>query len=263
MSEETNPNKLEQTLRKLVETVDVANLLAEPLTRSIVDMLRITAAELGSDEASVLVRDGDEGGLRFLAAVGRVADSLVGLAVPAGKGIAGFVFSSGQPMAVADVGEEESFYAEVDRSTGYSTQTLLATPLRHGDEIIGVLEYVNRAGEPPFAPFTPAEMDRAALFAEAIGSLVHAYESAKLLRELGKRLVGDSGEDDYAAVRKWLAELRDAPEHREMLDLAVLVRELASRGVAERRMCRELMESVLRYSDAECAGYPGYDPSRS
>ncbi|HRH46734.1 MAG TPA: GAF domain-containing protein, partial [Pyrinomonadaceae bacterium] len=135
---------LEEKLRTIIETVDVANAMTEPLTESIQNLLYLSGHSMKSEEASVIIRDGDEGDLRFLSAIGQVADQLIGMRIPSGKGIAGFVFSSGQPMAVADVGQEESFYAEVDKTTGYSTQTILATPLRHNGEIIGVLEYVNR-----------------------------------------------------------------------------------------------------------------------
>jgi signal transduction protein with GAF and PtsI domain len=206
---------------------------------------------MNSEEASVLIRDGDEGDLRFLSAIGKVADKLLNLRVPAGKGIAGFVLSSGQPMAVADVGEEQIFYDEVDRKTGYSTQTILATPLRHNGEVIGVLEYVNRIGEPPFESFTPDEMDAAALFADVIASLVNAYESAKLLRDLGSKMISDKNENDYTEIRIWLRSLRDSAEHREMMDLAVLLREIAARGDGERQLCRELLESILRFSDTK------------
>jgi len=126
---------------------------------------------------------------------------------------------------------------------------ILATPLRHKGEVIGVLEYINRRGDPPYAPFTPAEMDKAGLFADAIASLVHAYESAKLFRDLGQRIVGSEDKFDVSEVRDWLAGLRDSAEHREMMDLAVMVRELASRGDAERQMCREMLDALLKYSD--------------
>ena len=239
---------LDAKLRRVIETIDIGNLLVEPLTRSIEQLLSASAATMGSNEASVLIRDGDEGDLRFLAAIGEVADQLRDMTVPAGKGIAGFVLSSGQPMVVSDVGGEETFYAEVDKATGYSTQMMLATPLRHNDEVIGVLEYINRSGPPPWEPFTPAEMDKAALCADALASLVSAYESAKLFRDLGDRLMsGDS--DDLADVRAWLSGVRDTAEHKEMMELALLLRELASRGDAERAMCRELLDAVLRFSD--------------
>lgn len=244
-------NNLQKKFQILFETFDVANVLTEPLTRSIENLLRVSAAAMNSEEASVLIRDGDKGDLRFLSAIGKVAGKLLNLRVPAGKGIAGFVLSSGQPMAVADVGEENAFYDEVDRKTGYSTQTILATPLRYNGEIIGVLEYVNRIGAPPFESFTPDEMDNAALYADVIASLVNAYESAKLLRDLGGKMLSDKNETDYVEIRNWLRTLRDSSEHREMMDLAVLLREISARGDSERQLCRELLESILRFSDTK------------
>jgi signal transduction protein with GAF and PtsI domain len=252
-------DQFEQKLRRLIETVDIANFLTEPLTRSISDLLKVSASHMGSGEASVLIRDGEEGDLRFLAAIGQVAEQLIDIKVPAGKGIAGFVLSSGQPMAVSDVGEEQTFYAEVDRSTGFSTQSILATPLRHHDEVIGVLEYINRTGDPPYLPFTPEEMDRAALFGDAIASLVAAYESAKLFRDLGQKIIDDDAELDVTEIRGWLAALRGSTEHREMLELAVLLREIAGRGDAERELSRDLLSAILKYSDAKAeTSYLGF-----
>lgn len=248
---ESDGYDLPERLKRLVETIDIANIFTEPLTRSLATLLEISAAEMNSDEASVLIRDGDEGDLRFLSAIGKVAEQLINIKVPAGKGIAGFVMSSGQPMAVADVGEETSFYSEVDRTTGYSTQMILATPLSHNGEVIGVLEYINRRGDPPFEPFTPAEMDRAAAFAMPIASLVNAYESAKLFRDLGEKILADDSAGDLGPVREWLGELRDSAEHREMMDLAMLIREVAGRGEAERILCKEMLESIVRYSDSK------------
>jgi signal transduction protein with GAF and PtsI domain len=244
-----SPGNFESKLQRLVETVDLANLLTQPLVHSINNILSTSAAQVESGEASVLIRDGENGDLRFLTAIGEVADRLIGLRVPAGKGIAGFVFSSGQPMAVAEAGEESTFYAEVDKQTGYSTQTLLATPLRYDGEVIGVLEYVNRRGEPPYKPFTPEEMDKAAFFGDAVASLVSAYEAARLLRELGDKVLTKDEDLNMEEIRDWLRGVRENPEHREAVEIAVLLRELASRGEAERRLCRELLESLLKYSE--------------
>lgn len=236
-------------LRQLIETVDVARLMTDPLTSSIKNLLAVSAAALDSEEASVLVRESDEGDLRFLAATGKVADRLMEMRIPAGKGIAGFVLSSGQPVAVTDVGEDSTFYAEVDRMTGFSTQTILATPLRYGGEVIGVLEYINRRGQPPFRPFTPEEMDRAAVYADSIAAMVNAYETAKLFSDLSDKVLSESGATSFGDVREWIAGIRSSGENRERLDLAVLVREISSRGDAERKLARELLETLVRYSD--------------
>lgn len=246
-----NANDFEGKLKRLFETIDTANLLTEPLTASIRNFLEVSAADMNSGEASVLIRDGADGDLRFLSAIGEVAEQLSNMTIPAGRGIAGFVLSSGQPMAVADVGEEETFYADIDKETGYSTQTILATPLRHKGEIIGVLEYINRRGSPPYLPFTPDEMDKAAVFADAMASLVSAYESAKLLHGLGDRIVSEDAAADFSLLRKWLSGLRETREHREMMDLAVLLREISSRGEVERKMCRGILEAVLGYSNSK------------
>lgn len=242
-------NNLEEKLRSVLQTVDLANALTEPMTRSIENLLTISAAEMNSEEASVIIRDGADGDLRFLSAIGKVADQLKNVKIPAGKGIAGFVFSSGQPMAITDVGEENVFYAEVDKQTGYSTQTVLATPLRFNGEVIGVLEYVNRVGEPPYEPFTPGEMDKASLYADAIAALVNTYEFTKLLRSLSDKLLEGGDKSAFPAVREWLRNVRDSGEHREMIELAVLIREISNRGDAERNMCREVLEAVLRFSE--------------
>jgi signal transduction protein with GAF and PtsI domain len=248
---ESDDSGLASKLQRFIETLDIASALTRPLTRSIEELLRISAADLNSGEASVLIRDGEDGDLRFLVAIGEVAGELLNLKIPAGKGIAGFVMSSGQPMAVADVGSTESFYAEVDKKTGFSTQMILATPLRHEGEMIGVLEYVNRSGGPPFVPFSPEEMDKAATFAEAIASLVNAYESAKVFKDFGEKTISADMELDVASVRSWLESVRSSPEHKEMLELAVLIRDVAGRGEAERRMCNEILGSVIRYSDTK------------
>ena len=239
----------EEKLKNIVEIVDIAEALTSPLTNSIENLLRNSATLMNSEGASVLIRDGEEGDLRFLSAVGQVADQLTNLKVPAGKGIAGFVFSSGQPMTISDAEQEESFYAEVDKQTGFSTQTLLATPLQYEGEIIGVLEYVNRLGEPPYESFTPEEMDRAAVFAEAVSALVNAYERASVFKAFEKKVISEETKKDVREVREWLEELRENAKHKEMVDLAVLIREIASCGESERNLCREILEVFLRNSE--------------
>jgi signal transduction protein with GAF and PtsI domain len=251
----------EARLREAISMVDVANALTAPLISSIEDLLRIAARSVNTDAASVLVRDGTRGGLKFMVAIGKVADKLLKVRLPPGKGIAGFVFSSGQPVVVADVAQDQSFYAEVDRATGHSTQIILATPLRADGEMVGVLEFVNRFGEPPFEPFSPDEMDRAAHFADAIATLVVAHETAGLIETLFARAMAASAkparqgraQDSSSDLRRWLKRLRAAPEHRDLLLLAVSLREIASRGDAERELCRDVLEALSRFTQKRAA----------
>ncbi|NNE97523.1 MAG: GAF domain-containing protein [Pyrinomonadaceae bacterium] len=246
---EKNEHVIEKNLKALVEIVDVVNAMTLPIVKSIENLLVKSAAVMGSEEASVLVRDGDEGDLRFLSATGEVADQLINLRVPAGKGVAGFVFSSGQPMTISDTGQEASFYAEVDKKTGFSTETLLATPIQYQGNIIGVLEYVNRIGRPPYEPFTPEEMDRAALYADPIATLVNAYEAIVIFKDLGDEILSANSEINFEEIRGWLRGVRGNKNHKEMIDLAILIREVSMQGDAERILCKEILESFLSYSE--------------
>jgi len=249
-------------VREKIAAIDVSNSLSAPLKQAIDDILRVAAESVGSADASVLIRDGNEGGLRFLVAVSEIEDELLKIRIPPGKGIAGLVFSSGQPMAVNDVSSEGSFWSGADKAIGFKTITLLATPLRSGNETIGVLEFVNRPGEPPYPPFTPEEMDRAAHFADTIAHLLNSYELAVLVESLFDRTIktsvpsGESGEGDE--LREWMKTTDAAPEHRDFLLLWISLREIVGRGQAEREMCRDLLETLARFTAKHSASSSSY-----
>ena len=249
----TEESAVAAQLRQAVDAIDISNSLTAPLKRAIDVLLELAAESVGSKEASVLVRDGNEGGLRFLTAISDVKEKLLKLRIPPGKGIAGLVFSTGQPMAVADVSGEGSFWSEADAKTGFKTITLLATPLRVEGEIIGVLEFVNRLGEPPYPPFTPEEMDRAAEFAQAIARIIDTHDLATLIESYFDHSIKASfaprpaWEDSNSGTQEWLDKLDSAPEHRDLMLLWVSLREMIGRGDAERELCRELIESLARF----------------
>jgi len=245
-------------IRESMEAIDLSKSLSEPIRRAIDDLLKVAADTVGSVDASVLVRDGRDGGLRFLVAVSELEDALLKIRIPPGKGIAGLVFSSSQPMAVNDVSSEGSFWSGADEAVGFKTVTLLATPLRCGNETIGVLEFVNRPGEPPYPPFTPEEMDDAAKFADAIARLVDSYELALLVESLFTRSLktgGGIGGDD---VTQWISSLEVAPEHRDLALLAVRLRDIVSQGDTEREMLRDILETLARFTDKRSSGGAGY-----
>ncbi len=237
-------------IRESINTIDLSGSLAAPLRQAIDDLLKVAKETVGSADASVLVRDGRDGGLRFLVAVSELEEQLLQIRIPPGKGIAGSVFSSGQPMAVNDTRSEGSFWSGADEKVGFKTITLLATPLRTGNETIGVLEFVNRPGEPPYPPFTPEEMDDAAQFADPIAKLVDAYELAQLVESLFNQTVKTTSDETHAAdLNEWLQSVDAAPEHRDLLTLAVTLRDIVSRGDAEREMVRDLLATLARFAE--------------
>jgi len=236
-------------IRESIDAVDLSNSLAAPIRQAIDDLLGVAQKAVGSADASVLVRDGREGGLKFLCAVSELEEALLKVRIPPGKGIAGLVFSSGQPMAVNDVSAEGSFWSGADEAVGFKTVTLLATPLRTAHETIGVLEFVNRPGEPPYSAFTPEEMDDGARFADAIARLVDSYELALLVESLFMRKIKVGDEETSDERTKWLDSLEAAPEHRDLVTLVMRLRGIISQGDAEREMLGDVMNALARFTD--------------
>lgn len=63
---------------------------------------------------------------------------------PAGKGVAGHVYRTGQPLIVPDTSKSPYFFKHVDEQSGYETQNMLDVPIQIQDRMIGVLCTVNK-----------------------------------------------------------------------------------------------------------------------
>jgi adenylate cyclase len=60
-------------------------------------------------------------------------------------GIAGFVFSKGEPIIVHDVQNDPRFEKSIDEDTGYDTRNMLCLPIQNAQlEIIGVVQVLNK-----------------------------------------------------------------------------------------------------------------------
>ena len=68
-----------------------------------------------------------------------------------GQGIAGQVAVTGTAIAIRDAQRDRRFFGEVDRATGYTTQSLLCVPVherqpdpKHAPAVLGVIEVLNK-----------------------------------------------------------------------------------------------------------------------
>ena len=66
------------------------------------------------------------------------------LRLPRDQGVAGWVVSHGMSAVTEDAYRDERFVSEIDKSTGFKTQSMLAVPLLIRDEVIGVIEILNK-----------------------------------------------------------------------------------------------------------------------
>jgi GAF domain-containing protein len=120
------------------------------VTQAVLDTL--TEAAVGAAGASrgwLLRVEGGE--LRVVAAAGERPGDAIGLAVPLDRGTAGFVVSSGQPLAAMPRPGDERFAVGVAVALGIDTRAVLCVPCGTDDAVLGALEVVDKPGGGPFS----------------------------------------------------------------------------------------------------------------
>lgn len=77
-------------------------------------------------------------------------DSNEQIKIPYGKGIAGYVASTGQPLNIPDAYADARFNDTIDKQTGYRTRNILCLPiLNENGECIAVAEAINKFSDDP------------------------------------------------------------------------------------------------------------------
>jgi GAF domain-containing protein len=173
--------------RRLHDAVAAGVLADDASHRALLGaIVQVARAIFHARAASVLLLDEVANELVFEAVVGEGEDDLVGRRFPAGTGIAGWVLSTRQPLVLADVTTDPRFSTETAQSTGFVPKGIMAVPLLHGEEALGVLEVLDR---PADARFSLEEVDLLGLFgiqaATALALLRRARLAAAVLASSG------------------------------------------------------------------------------
>src|SRR3954449_912458 len=98
----------------------------------------------GAAACSITLLDEQADELVFAAVAGEGSYTIVGQRFPAEVGIAGWVLTSQQPLAVDEVGVDPRFAADVAERTGYIPKAIMAAPLLGGERALGVLSVLDR-----------------------------------------------------------------------------------------------------------------------
>jgi GAF domain-containing protein len=213
------------------------------------ELLRsITAAARSLFDAaacSLALLDEAQETLIFYVASGAGAQEVVGQRVPVDRGIAGWVVSSGQPVAVSDVTRDPRFAADVATSTGYVPRSVLAMPLQTEREVLGVIELLDQRAD---APAARRDMELLGLFAQQAAL---AIEASRVFTSLGQALFQAVGlaAGDHDLVRALDDLSRRAPgPTTELAELAAAFAELGQAGPAERAAATRLVREFLAYA---------------
>ena len=72
--------------------------------------------------------------------------------IPADKGIAGWIASSGRSIIIEDVSSDDRFDQSIDETTGFKTVSIIGVPLKTRNRVFGVIELINKLNGDPFTP---------------------------------------------------------------------------------------------------------------
>ncbi len=248
-----NPN-LDAALTALIagaRRISVARRIAgdveERLLQTIVDA---TARLFHAEAASIALHERDPERLEFRVASGARGAGAIGLTVKPSQGIAGYVFSTGQALALSDVASDPRFDRETAERTGYVPRSIAAVPLLGEQGTVGVLQVLDKQDS---SAFSLQDMELLAVFA---GQAAVAIEAARVQRDSGRLLVdllsrigseelSEGAAEALASAATSTLDVDDENPFWQLVDRISSLRSLSDREVA---MVSDILEVVAAHA---------------
>jgi GAF domain-containing protein len=187
--------------RKLEAAVASGVLGSEEQHRALLQsIVEVARAIFGAKASSIFLLDEETDELVFEAVAGEGSETLVGRRIPSSTGFAGWVLVTRQPIVVEDVAGDPRHARSFAQDTGFVPKGLMAVPLLHEEQALGVLQVLDR---PQKAEFSLAEMDLLSLFANQAAIALDLLQRARRAHTV----LHDQGQNDLQAVSRLTATL--------------------------------------------------------
>ncbi len=222
---------------------DEHNEILEHIVETAMHVLRAQAG-------SLYLLDEESGELVFEVAIGEYAAPLRGHRLPLGQGIAGWVAVSGQALSVSDVRQDPLWVDDIARSVGYVPRTMLAMPLYLRDNVIGVLQLLDKDGG---EPFSAGDIATLGMFAQQAAITIEHSRSMYSLSALFRMLLTDQDQhgDLVTKMAIFVASTEASAEYHDILKLAKLLGWIAHHSDSSRQMCIQIAEAIVNYLHPE------------
>lgn len=209
-----------------------------------------TASLFDAEGSSIALFETDPDRLEIRVAAGAQGAGAIGLSVKPTEGIAGFVYSTGQALAVTDVTSDPRFDLEAAEKTGYVPRSIAAVPLLDDEGSVGVLQVLDKRGS---ASFSLRDMELLAIFARQATTAITATrvqrDTARLLEEVLRQLADKTLTDVQieALVSEATREMDDNPDE-PFWQLVDYVEQLRGLGERELTLVAQILEVVARHA---------------
>jgi sigma-B regulation protein RsbU (phosphoserine phosphatase) len=162
-----------ERLRTLVEASKLINSSIEPDTL-FASILTVARNELHVDRGTLYFVDDAKQEI-WTKIAGELSSEI---RLPIGKGLAGSVAATGEPLILHNAYDDPRFDRSLDQKTGYRTRSMLCVPIKNrGQRVVGVLQLLNKTN----GAFGPRDLE----FLSGISDhMAIAMENATLHMEL-------------------------------------------------------------------------------
>jgi len=161
-----------QALRQAARRSSVARRLETDAEQALLQtIVEATVTLFDAEASSIALFEHDPDRLEFRVAAGPQGQGAIGLSVPPSRGIVGYVFSTGQALALSDVMSDPRFDRATAERTGYVPRSIAAVPLVDDEQTVGVLQVLDKRGSPTFSL---RDMELMAVFARQAAAAIRA-----------------------------------------------------------------------------------------
>jgi GAF domain-containing protein len=227
-------------------------------TRLLASIVDATVRLFDAEAASIALFEPDPDRLEFRVAAGERGAGAVGLSVPPTQGIVGYVYSTGQPLALSDVANDPRFNRDAAEQTGYVPRSIAAAPLLDEHGSVGVLQVLDKRSSPTFSL---RDMELLAVFAGqatvAIAAARVQRDTTRLLRNVLADLAPDMTDEDADALVSTATEGLDRDADAPFWSMVERIARL--RGLTDRELglVADILEVVAAHAERGGRGRMG------
>ncbi len=165
----------------------------EAVLRSVVEA---AVALFDAEASSIALYDAASDRLVFRVAAGEQGQGVIGLAIAPDQGLVGYVYQTGQALALSDVTRDPRFGRSFAEQTNYVPRSIVAVPLVDDHGTVGVLEVLDKRSD---EAFSLRDIELASVFARQAAVAIRASrverETAILMEAVIRIVLGPDGDD--------------------------------------------------------------------
>ena len=238
-------------LRAIAQRGTIARRLEAGAERAVLrSIVEATVTLFEAEAASIALLDQSRNQLIFEVAAGEQGQGVIGLAIAPDQGIAGYVFTTGQALALSEVERDARFGRGAAEATGYVPRSIVAVPLIDEHGTLGVLEVLDKRTS---ATFSLRDIELAGVFARQATVAIRASrverDIATLLQRTLASLAGAGAATSVARIVELATADLDGDDESRTWAIVDRVGRLRQAEPGEIELLAEILEVMARRAE--------------